>query len=389
MSETIEARAFDALPRHPRFADLVSLVRGAAHRAYHARALAWKPPGEPAEEGEKPALTAEAAATDFGNVWTVLERGPAKAEERALLAALWAHALAEERPVPDEDEDAPVRRVVWLAAFTPFDATLLLDRALGDRADSFWHTFGALLRKLDSGDAQSVGRAEALAAAVALRSSSSPTAAGECVRLAALLTDPALSSLLARGEEGGPAELHGELARSPRHPALTVLLAVTGLLLVGALLRLAGRVALAYRRPADVTLSASGVRIHWHTSILGRTVRERDVVMARGGIARAVREVRYPRAAFYAGLLSLAVGSLVGVHTFVDGVRAASPSLLFMGLVIVAVGVALDYLLSTLGGPAGTSTVVFVSRDGLALSVKDVDTDVADRALRGLAEPAR
>jgi len=389
MTEAIEARAFEAVSRHARFADLVSLTRGVATRAAAARALVWTPLAEAAPDTERGSLTEDDAKTDFGNVWTTLEHGPNTNEERALLRALWAHALAESRTLSAEEEDELVARVVWLAAFTPFDATLLLDRALGDAAEPFWHVLGERLRRLDAGEIESLGRAEALAAAVALRSSSSSAAAKEIARLAPRLSDPALAMLL-HPEDASPSELRGELVTAPRNPAITVALAVTGILFVSSIVRLAAKLALGYRRPADVTLTAGSVRIRSRTLILGRSIRERDVVLARPGLARAIREVRYPRAAFYAGLFFLAVGSLFGVRTFIDGVRAASPSLLFYGVAIVAAGIGLDFILATVGRQQpGKCGVVFVNRDGSAVSVRGVDAGEADRALGQLAQPAK
>lgn len=89
---------------------------------------------------------------------------------------------------------------------------------------------------------------------------------------------------------------------------------------------------------------------------------------------------------FYAGLLALAVGSYVGVATLVDGVRAASPSLLLTGLVIVAAGIGLDFLLGSLApGATGRVRVAFVPRKGPTVCIGNVDAKRADAALRKLS----
>jgi hypothetical protein len=59
-------------------------------------------------------------------------------------------------------------------------------------------------------------------------------------------------------------------------------------------------------------VTARGVTFKSHTEILGRVLREREVIPVES-ILRAAREVRYPRLGLYAGLLSLAVGSFFGV----------------------------------------------------------------------------
>src|SRR5262249_32943521 len=161
---------------------------------------------------------------------------------------------------------------------------------------------------------------------------------------------------------GEPMEpIVGEIVPAPRGPVVTALLGVSGLLLALHLARLFGRIAFAYKKPAQITLlesEAGGVRVRWRVEVLKRTLFDRDLV-------RVTREVRYPRIALYAGLLSLAIGSYIGVSAFVDGVRVASPSLIVSGIVIVATGLALDFGLSSLAPAArGLCRVLFVPRDG-------------------------
>src|SRR5262249_56558157 len=99
------------------------------------------------------------------------------------------------------------------------------------------------------------------------------------------------------------------------------------------------------------------------------------------------REVRYPRLAMYAGLFALAVGSYLGVGLVVDGVRAASPSMLGTGLVIAMLGLGLDFALSSLvPGLGGRSRVVMVPRRGTVLCVSLVDPTAADRLLGKLSQ---
>ena len=260
--------------------------------------------------------------------------------------------------------------------------------SLGDAGDAFWAALGARLLQLDAGPTESAGRGEALAAVAALLSSDSSGAKEEVTRLASALTDKTLLRLLSAHRTAAPSEARGKLDAVPRGPVATVVLAVTGILFISAVARLAARLALAYQRPADVTVTADAVRVRSRTLLLGRTIRERDIVLGRQGLLRAVREVRHASAAFYAGLFALGLGSLVGVRVFVDGVRAASPSLLFYGLLIVTSGIALDFLLARVGiGRSGTCRVLFVGRDGESVCVRDIDVALADAALGALARP--
>ena len=58
----------------------------------------------------------------------------------------------------------------------------------------------------------------------------------------------------------------------------------------------------------------------------------------------------------------------------VDGVRAASPSLLLTGLLVIAVGVLLDFVLGTIApGTAGHCRIVFVLRKGSPVCVAALD----------------
>ncbi len=221
--------------------------------------------------------------------------------------------------------------------------------------------------------------------------SSSAVARRIASELASELQDPTLTRLVAGAASVPQREirLEGEAIPAPRGPVVTAVLALTGILFVVHAARILARFALAYRRPAEVLLSESGVRMKTRTELLGRILREREHVIVRSGLVRIVREVRYPRAAFYAGLLALALGSYIGVRAFVDGVRAASPSLLLTGLIVVILGIATDFVLGSLvPGTRGRVRISFVPRTGASLCMGGVDAARADDALkRALSGP--
>jgi hypothetical protein len=178
----------------------------------------------------------------------------------------------------------------------------------------------------------------------------------------------------------------GEMTPAPRGPLATLLLALTGILLVMRAAQLFGRLALAYRTPAEVVVSDDGsLRVHWRVEMLGRLLSDRDVLVPRSGLVRAVREVRYPRLAFHAGLFALAAGSYAGVSTCVDGARVASPSLLATGLAVVALGLAVDFVLSVVApGARGTCRVLFVPRDGAKICIGAIEVARADALMARL-----
>jgi hypothetical protein len=178
------------------------------------------------------------------------------------------------------------------------------------------------------------------------------------------------------------AVVKGEVVAPPRGPVALALLGVTGILAIMHIARLVGRVALRYRRPAELRVTATGVTLKSHTELLGRTLRERELVIPRGSLLKASREVRYPRLGLYAGLFALAIGSYLGASLFVDGVRAGSPEYIGIAALLIAAGVGLDFLLESGGsGMRGKCQVVLVPRRGPAHAVGELDPAAADAAL--------
>ncbi len=375
--------AYEAVSRSARLPDLVAITQKIVSEAAAGRRNGWSYIEKASALADDAKLSRADAETPFGNVLKVLGSGPEGEAERALAAALWAHAIAEDRR---DDEERLAGDVLWLATHTAFDATPLLDRALGEDADDLWTSIAGRIRRVDEGRGTSLGRGEAIIGCAALTASESVKARQIASELAPKLKDPTLARLLSGVSAIAPSRelvLEGEAIHAPRGPVATTLLAITGILFVMHAVRLLARLALAYRRPAEVSMSDAGIRMKTRTELLGRVLREREHVIVRSGLVRVVREVRYPRAAFYAGLLALALGSYVGVRAFSDGVRAASPSLLLSGLVVVIIGIAADFVLGTvIPGNRGRVRISFVPRTGATLCLADVDAHRADDALK-------
>lgn len=385
--EVLDARplaAYELLARSARLADIVALTTKVVGDGAKARAADWAFASKVSAAAGELKLSREDADTRFGNALDVLGTGGGAEAERSLASALWAHAVAESPRKTADDEDRLAGDILWLATHTSFDATSLLDRALGDEAADLWTAIGDRVRRIARGNGGSLGRGEAIVGCAALAASGSAKAKKLCESLVAEVKDPVLLRVLATGDHSTPEEvrLEGEWLPAPRGPIVTTLLAFSGLLLAIYVVRLVARAALAYKRPTEVSLSEQGIRVKTRIEMLGRVLKEREHVILRTGLVRVVREVRFPRAAFYAGLLALAIGSWIGVRAFADGVRAASPSLLAVGLVIVAAGIGLDFVLgSVLPGSRGKVRIAFVPRSGATVCVGDVDARRADDAL--------
>lgn len=186
--------------------------------------------------------------------------------------------------------------------------------------------------------------------------------------------------------------LTGELTGAPRGSLTTVLVTISGIAFARGAARWFGRIALGYRRPANVQLDTRGLHISHKLELLGRTLDESETLVPLSNLASISRETRYARLGLYAGLLSLAIGTYLGVGLFVDGVRVpgGSPSLLGLGALFVVLGIVLDYGLSTAGSALrNTCRLVVTPRDGRSLCVEGLTADAVDAVLAGLAESLR
>ncbi len=334
-------------------------------------------------KAESLGIAKSSSVTPLGDAVLVLGRGPEDAAERALGAALIGLALAEAWKADDANDDKLAGCAIALSARTQFDVLSFFDRVMGERDTRAWRAVAARVKRYDRSPAAGSNLGEVAVACAALAASRAPTAAQARATLSP--SDALLAQIL--GSAGPPAssavrEVSGELVPAPRGAVATTLLALTGLLLAMHVARFVARAALAYRTPAEVTLSSDGVRIRARTMLLGRTLRVRETAVSKAQLAQVIREVRYPRLGLYVGLFALAVGSYVGVGTLSDGVRSASPSLLLIGLLIIAAGIAFDLAMtSLLPGASGRCRMLFIATKGPTVCLGGVDAERADSAL--------
>jgi hypothetical protein len=188
-----------------------------------------------------------------------------------------------------------------------------------------------------------------------------------------------------------PTELRlvGELTTPPSELVAVVLLAISGVAFVRGALRVAGRLAFGFRRPAELRLSERGLEVSHRTELLGRVLLDSETLIPLSNLSSVTREVRHARLGLYAGLIALVGGTYVGVGLLVDGVRVpgGSPSLLGLGLGAIALGIVLDFALAVVVDTARkTCRVVVTPRHGRRLCVQGLDPAAADRVLARLAE---
>jgi hypothetical protein len=373
------------LAAHPRGDDLARLAHTLAFAAFDEQKTALD--AGLAEAAERAGVSYEDAETRFGNALRALEKAggdAAGSATRALLGGLVARGVALSPPEGEAAEARVAEALVWLAAHTPVDALVALDAAHPRAAAGLWAAVSDIVRRVDAGLAPRVGRAGALVAASALRHVGSAAAQSEAAALATEVRDPVVRAIL-RGSapiDSGEVVAAGELVPAPRGPVATAILGFTGLLAVAAVGRLVGRYALQLRTPAELRASSRGVTVLARTELLGRVVRQREIHVPLDALARATREVRYPRLPLYTGLVALALGSYFGVSLVVDGARAGSPDLLGLGAALVVGGLVLDFLLgSVVASAQGRCRVVLVPRKGASVAVGRVDPALASLAL--------
>ncbi|HMA92424.1 MAG TPA: hypothetical protein VKP30_07045 [Polyangiaceae bacterium] len=182
--------------------------------------------------------------------------------------------------------------------------------------------------------------------------------------------------------------VRGNLGPPPRHPAVVTFLALTGILFVMRGLRALGRLLLLRRTPTSVSLSERGLELVCRNEMLGRVLSERRLIVPIEDIRSVEREVRFPRLSLYAGLLALALGSLLGTQLFVDGLRVSGLSfpMIGIGLLLVVLGVALDLLLTGAGDSLrGRCRLVVVTYRGKGWAIGDLEPSGVDRLLTKLS----
>lgn len=299
---------------------LADRVREVTRRAYGARRPDWVAVAELSLDG----VPAEPAA---------LLAGEPSAEVWSLLASLWARSSGGD-PEPDADE------AVWLCLHTPLEVVSAADRlwpAPSRRVLAERIARGCL----DTGAA----RSERIALSAVLAFTTSEQAADAAARVHDESSEPLVRGLL--GFLVAAREpLAGELSLR-RSRTRTVLLALSGLLFLASVWRLLLRLVLGMRRRVTVALGPGGLELTEATLLLGRPVRTRERFVPTDEIAAIERETRHAGFGLYAGLFTLAVGTYVGTGLLSDALRApgGSPTLLGIGLLVVALGLVLDFAL--------------------------------------------
>lgn len=289
-------------------------------------------------------LTPTEADTPYGNLLSILDRGAQTPLEWSVLSAALALAVARQWPhLGPESEPSPEDRerlseLAWLAAHTGCSAWtfLSLDETVGE---------GGLWPHLDR-CLDEFGVAEQLALAIGLMDAGAEKALALKANWLDRTGNPCLVSLLETSSTSP--WLAGEVRRSPRSGWVWALQALSGYLLLRTLWRLFERYVLWSRLEAKVRVSPRGLEFLSRRRVLGRPFREQRFLIPLTELCEVRRETRFRGLALYVGLAALLVGSFFGTGLLLDGLRVpgTSPSLITVGLGLLALGIAVDFCLS-------------------------------------------
>jgi hypothetical protein len=314
--------------------------------------------------------------TALGDVAAVLRRGADQPGERALASALSAAWLAEGAPKTRDAWERLAADALWLASRTTYDPFPCIEQAFMLESETFW---SSLLRILTEGGhaAMSLSRGDRALGAALLQHRDPERSHSLQITLPSesMQSIPTVSA-------AAPFRLEGQWAPAPLTTLRTVVYAMTGWLLLRAIVHVVLVYVLRMTSPAQLEHSGGGVRIESHRELFGQRLLERTHIIAADGLAAASRETRYDAAGLYAGLFALLVGSYFGVSWVVDGVRASSTSLIGLAILAFALGVALDFALTRFLPKVGARTSIALEpKSGRTICLSGVAQHTADELL--------
>lgn len=145
------------------------------------------------------------------------------------------------------------------------------------------------------------------------------------------------------------------------------------------------------RSPMTVSLDGDTLRVHGHTELLGRTLRTWDERFPLAGLGVLRREAMFPMLPVAASVFALALGSVFGARSAIEGARATYFPLVAVGFALLLGGVLFDGLMrAVFPGVTGRTRLTVRGKDGrgavlTALPAGELDAlmDAVDARLRG------
>lgn len=327
---------------------ILDLVFAQLHRAFSERDAEFPSPASKVIRQGSGLKVPQNPSHQDGAIANLVIQGASTEAELRTMGLVAVAAIRANWPVTDFDREQLALALLWLEAHAklPMLSLLALELDGSQRA-----ALGESLRALSTDTkvaSDYLVRCAALLWAMALESSNS------CADVMSVIS-PTITQLL--GEDRPPASnrsgnfppISGRILATRRGPLATAVSAFTGWLLLRRVFETISRAFLGYRAEARVRLGVEGVEVSERRSLLGRTLREKSYVISIRAVRRMSRELQYARAGTYAGLATLAIGSLIGMRLFLDGVRAPGFSFqtLVLGVAVIIGGLVLDFALAT------------------------------------------
>jgi hypothetical protein len=337
------------------------------------------------------------AETAEGNLLTLIERGPDRAAQWALIGAFAVRGLddkLEEAGTAERREiiERFARHADWLELSTLYAPYRFVKSLLAEEhQDALIEALEGVVLASSDGPSLAAHRARAMLRVHVLTTLDRPGARVALGRLAETTPDSWIRALAqhALGTEPLPTidgfEVKGTWGRVPRISFVRVISYFVGWALLAALGR-SFAYGLGLERTGRVRLESNALHVRRETRLFGRTLRVSDASYALRDVACALREVSMPAFQVLFGALALAIGVVLGVIWLSDAIARGDRDLLIAAAMAVGVGALLDLLLAGWGRVrrerAGFELIVDRER---VVALRRVDPERAQRMVEQIA----
>ncbi len=342
-------------------------------------------------------LTREDTECSSGNVLEILERGPERSAEWALVSAFAVRGLDEKLLESSAGERREMverfaRHADWLEVSTSYSLYRFVPDLLSEAGrDALIEALETFIQSPADGPSVAAHRARAVLRLHVLSTLDRPAAAEAFARIVESHPDPWLKAIAAEAASHRPlpvnetAEVRGAWGKLPRLSVWRVLQYITGLTLLTGLGRFLA-FGLGLERVARVRLELNAVHVHRETRLFGRTLRVSDASYALKDVECATREVSMPTFQVLFGAAALVVGIVCGTIWMSDGLVRGDHELFITGVIALLAGAGLDLLFAGWGSlrQSRAGFEMFVDNE-CVVALRRVDPDRAQRMVRQIA----
>ncbi len=342
-------------------------------------------------------LTREDTESSYGNVLDILERGPERSAEWALVSAFAVRGLEERLVESSAGERREVverfaRHADWLELSTSYAPYRFVPDLLSEASrDTLLEALETFVQSPADGPSVAAHRARAVLRLHVLSILDRPSAQDAFARVVETHPDPWLKTLAehAFGNRPLPSndahEVRGAWGKLPRLSVWRVLQYVSGLTLLTGLGRFLA-FGLGLERMARVRLETNAVHVHRETKLFGRTVRVSDASYALKDVECATREVSMPTFQVLFGAVALVLGVVCGSIWMSDGLVRGDHELFITGVIALTAGAGLDLVFAGWGSlrRSRAGFEMFVDNECVA-ALRRVDPERAQRMVRQIA----